>query len=97
MAVHATMPGFDPTVTSSVPDVVAEVLSHPLATPRPLQIKPGATGTLRVTITPTAPSGTVEHGTLYLTEFDVLGVGPWLDVQGEVGTLAAIPYEYVVS
>ncbi len=96
MAVHATMPGFDPTVTSTVPDVVAELLSHPRSSPKPLEIKPGATGTLRVTITPTAAAGTVEGGTLYLTEYDVLG-GPRGGVQGQVGTLAALPYEYVVS
>ena len=55
----------------------------------PVTVKPGKTGTLKLTITPSGHRGDVVHGTLYVDTFS-----SFLFFGNE---LLAIPYEYTVG
>jgi hypothetical protein len=57
--------------------------------PAPLELKPGQSGTIKVTITPSGHAGRVVSGDLYVDSFDV-----YTDAGNE---LAAIPYRYTVK
>jgi hypothetical protein len=60
----------------------------------PVVVQPGQTTTLYLTIIPSAPSGTLVTGTLYLddsTSFGQIGLSPTGD------QLAALPYQYTVA
>jgi hypothetical protein len=60
----------------------------------PIVIAPGASVTINVTITPSAASGTVVKGTLYVD--DVLAaIPPYSQLSGD--ELGALPYEYTVG
>jgi len=66
-AVDTTL--FDTAVTSDSGDLwlLSIVASTPFS---PLVLDPGETGTINVTITPSAPTGTVVRGTLELDTFN---------------------------
>ncbi len=84
---------FDSTVTSDTGDFW--LASTNPATPfSPIVIKPGDTGTINVTITPSGASGTTVHGTLYIDDY-VSGVPPYGQVAGD--ELAALPYAYTIK
>ncbi len=57
-------------------------------------IDPGQTATINVTITPSAASGTVVSGNLYVDVF--ASAVPYLD-NSSGDELAALPYEYTVG
>jgi len=93
----ATALGFDPAVSSSVPDTVEALTTGTSINPK--FIAPGATGSMIVTITPTATVGTVVTGTLFID-----GLTPGSNLTSTIGLtamftsdLAAIPYTYTVA
>jgi hypothetical protein len=84
---------FDPAV-SSAPGDVWELSVNPSASVSPIVIDAGQTATINVTITPSANSGSVVSGDLYVDDL----VGP-LAMTGQTSgdELAALPYEYTVG
>jgi Subtilase family len=93
----ATTRAFDPAVKLSVPDTVEALTA---GTPfNPDLVAAGATDTISISITPTAPVGTTVSGTLFLDGFT-----PGSALTGTIALTAtftneldAIPYEYTVS
>ncbi len=55
----------DTSVTSPTGDIWLAA-TNPAAAVSPVELAPGASATINVTITPTGPSGTVVAGTLYV-------------------------------
>jgi hypothetical protein len=95
--VSATARAFDPAVTSTVPDTVKAITTGTGLSPESLL--PGATISIPITITPTAPVGTTVSGTLFLD-----GLSPGSVFESTIGLtalftsdLAAIPYQYTVG
>ena len=93
MAMSATTQAFDTTAASGTGDFwkfgvqpLASSASYNL-----LQVNPGQTQTITLTITPTAPEGTVVHGLLYIDDF----VDSLQFLSGS--QLVAIPYSYTVG
>jgi hypothetical protein len=84
---------FDPAV-SSAPGDVWQLSVNPSASVSPVIINAGQTATINVTITPSANSGSVVSGNLYVDDL----AGP-LALSGQVtgDELAALPYEYTVG
>jgi hypothetical protein len=80
---------FDPAVTSSTGDPELAAVSDPAPAATPLSVAPGGSGTIAVTITPSAPRGTTVHGVLYIDTFDA--------VTGSADEVAAVPYSYTVK
>jgi len=93
MSMQTTSKFFDSTVTSSTGDIMPASI-NPATTFSPLQINPGQTATINVTITPSGASGTVVSGTLYIDVF-LTDVPPYGQEEGD--ELAAIPYEYTIK
>ncbi len=93
IAMTATTKGFDPAVTSATGDLWS-ISTNPAATFSPIVINPGATATIKVTITPAGASGTTVHGTLYVDDF-ASGVPPYGQFAGD--ELAALPYAYTIK
>jgi hypothetical protein len=86
---------FDPAMAPSSGDFW-DVATNPDAFYDPVLIYPGRTGVIDVTITPSAPTGTVVRGKLYVDDLmNVYGVPPYGDTTAD--ELAAIPYRYRVS
>lgn len=88
---------FDPAVTSQVDDTVESLALGGAI--NPVAIAPGATGSIPFSITPTAPTGTIVTGTLYVTGFtsgSFFGTSITLS-PCFTSVLAAIPYEYKVG
>jgi hypothetical protein len=84
---------FDTAVTSPTGDVwLQSVNASSVATA--VLLTPGASTTIKVTITPNAAKGTVVSGSLYVDTFDG-GVPP--SGAGSGDQLAALPYEYTVG
>ena len=80
---------FDAAVTSSTGDVW---LSSVRATPppfTPMDLSPGGTGVITVTITPSGKAGTAVSGFLYVDDFNAFS--------GTGDELVAIPYAYTVG
>lgn len=93
VSMTASIKAFDSAVTSPTGDI--ELAStDPLASVSPVQINPGQTDTINVTVTPGAAAGTVVSGTLYVDDL-APGVPPYGQFSGN--ELAAIPYEYTVG
>jgi hypothetical protein len=89
----AVTKAFDPAITSPTGDVW-QLSVDPSATPTPVLINAGQTVTVNVTLTPSANSGTVVSGDLYID--DLSGpLAPYGQTSGD--ELAAIPYEYTVG
>jgi hypothetical protein len=87
--------GFDPAMAPSSGDFW-ETAVNPDEFYIPVLIYPGQTGVIDVTITPSAPAGTVVRGKLYVDDLmNVYGVPPYDDLTAD--ELAAIPYRYRVS
>jgi hypothetical protein len=86
---------FDPAVTSSTGDLWAQSL-NPSSSSTPVVINPGQSATINVTITPSASSGTVVSGNLYVDAAD-LGLAPPAYGQSSGSELSALPYEYTVG
>jgi hypothetical protein len=93
IAMTATAKAFDSAVTSDTSDFWLEVLD-PSAPFAPIQINPGASATINVTITPSGPSGTVVSGALYVDVF-VDNVPAYGQDSGD--ELAVFPYEYTIK
>ena len=103
-ATAVTQP-LDPAVTSAAGDPYAPGFTDTAPTGTPVVVSPGHSGSVQVTITPSAQAGTVVHGVLYLvtSPFDGTGTvsGAIAGGLGAVATsgdvLAAIPYTYTVG
>jgi hypothetical protein len=84
---------FDLAVSPSTGDLW-EQADNPLATLAPVLVNPGRTGTIDVTITPSASPGALVSGDLYID--DLTGpVPPYQEATGD--ELAVIPYKYTVG
>ncbi|CCB71771.1 S8 family serine peptidase [Streptantibioticus cattleyicolor] len=88
---------FDPALTSATGDPFAAGVRGQAPATAPVEVKPGATGDVEVTITPTGRKGTTVHGVLYL----VTAPGGVATANSQVGitgsVLAALPYSYTVN
>ena len=84
ISAEARTKAFDPAVASSTGDVWPR--SGPFT---PLALAPGQSGSIAVTITPSAPAGTVVRGVLEVDTFDPL------TSSGDQAAL--LPYEYRVG
>ena len=95
----------DPAVTSAAGDPYAPGFTDQAPTGTPVVVSPGATGSLTVTITPSAKAGTVVHGVIYLVTSPFNGTGTVFGaIAGGLGAmqtsgdvLAALPYTYTVG
>jgi len=94
-----TLP-FDKTVTSPTGDLEELATNAAASTPpdqggtfAPVELAPGGSTTINVTVTPAGPAGTVVTGTLYIDAFES-GVPPY--GQGAGDEVAAIPYQYTI-
>ncbi len=97
----ATTLGFDSAVTSTTGDIWANAVGASTADYKPLVLAPGASGTIDVTITPNAASGTAISGTLFVDTFSAspdfsTTTGFWFTGAGG-DEAAALPYSYTVS
>jgi hypothetical protein len=93
LSVTVVTRAFDPAVSSSTGDLWADSYSSQ-ATLAPLLVSSGRTGTIDVTITPSASPGALVSGDLYVD--DLAGpVAPYAEATGD--ELAVIPYEYTVG
>jgi hypothetical protein len=103
-ATAVTQP-LDPAVTSAAGDPYAPGFTGAAPTGTPVVVNPGQSGSVTVTITPSATAGTVVHGVLYLVTSPFNGddtlsgaVGGGLGAVSTSGdVLAAIPYTYTVG
>src|SRR3984957_14570643 len=89
LALTATTQAFDPAMSPSTGDLWVQGTK----TFTPVVVQPGKTVTLHVVITPTAESGSVVSGVLYLDDSSAVtndGLNPSGDLWG------AIPYTYTV-
>ncbi|QHA02360.1 S8 family serine peptidase [Streptomyces broussonetiae] len=88
---------FDPALTSSTNDPFTLAVNASAPRLSPVTVRPGATGSLEVTITPRGAKGSTVHGVLYL----VTAPGGVATANNQIGTtgsvLAAIPYSYTVN
>ncbi len=94
-AVHTQ--AFDPALTSSTNDPYAGAVDPLAPAATPVAVKPGATGSLQVTVTPTGKKGAVVHGVLYLVSAPSGFSLQNSSVFTTGAVLAAIPYSYTVS
>jgi hypothetical protein len=88
-----TTKAFDPAVTSTTGDLWTTA-STGAFTDTPIVIGPGASATIDVTITPSAASGTVVKGTLFVDD-ELAAIPPYSQISGD--ELSALPYEYKVG
>ena len=93
VSVHAVTKAFDTSASSPTGDLW-QVSVNPAVAFAPITINPGQSATVNVTITPSAPAGTVVSGKLYVDDI-AEGVPPYGQLAGS--ELAAIPYEYKVG
>ena len=93
ITMSATTKPFDPAVTSDTGDYwMLGALGSGAVTP--LMLNAGQSGTINVTITPSASTGTVVSGAIYVGAI-ANGGPPFGDESAD--ELAAIPYEYTVN
>ena len=103
-ATAVTQP-LDTAVTSAAGDPYAPGFADTKPTGTPVVVNPGQSGSVRVTITPSAKAGTVVRGVIYLVTSPFNGDNALagairgrlgaVDTSGDV--LAAIPYTYTVG
>jgi hypothetical protein len=95
MSLTATTKAFDAAVTSSTGDLWSVSVDGLAAFGAfsPVNINPGQTVVIPVTITPSGASGTVVSGNLYVSAL-VGNVPPYGQTTGD--ELAAIPYTYTI-
>jgi hypothetical protein len=86
---------FDPAVKSATGDIW-ELSVNPSAASSfaPVEVDPGHTVTIDVTITPSAAAGSVVSGTLYIDDYNWI-TQPYLNP--DANELAAFPYKYTVA
>ncbi|AHI01827.1 S8 family serine peptidase [Kutzneria albida] len=82
VSLAATTQQFDPWLTSATGD-------YWQGNAKPVYVVPGVTSTIKVSITPNAPVGTVVHGTVYVDSVNPLAGGG--------SELIGLPYSYTVS
>jgi len=93
LTLTAATQAFDPALAASTGDLWQQGAAAQAAF-KPVVVKPGQTTTLYAVITPTAKSGTVVRGVLYLDDSDALSnYGP----SPSGNQLEAIPYTYKVG
>jgi hypothetical protein len=93
ISMTAQTKAFDSAVTSPTGDLW-QLAVNPSAAFTPVTVNPGQTVTINVTITPSANSGSVVSGNLYVD--DLSGpLAPYGQLSGD--ELAALPYEYTVG
>ena len=80
---------FDPGFAAATGDIWQGAVDATAPAFTPITIQPGQTGTITVTLTPSAAKGTVVHGTLYVDDLQ--------PVSGSGDELKAIPYTYTVG
>jgi len=86
---------FDPAVTSPTGDLQLVAINPAAFTSfKPVVIGPGASATVDVTITPSAASGTVVSGNLYVDDA-LSAIPPYGQISSD--ELTAIPYKYTVK
>jgi hypothetical protein len=93
IAMVAQTKEFDSAVTSSTGDLMLTAV-NPATAVAPIIINPGASATIKVTITPAGASGTTVHGTLYVDDA-VTNVPPFGQFTGD--ELAGLPYAYTIK
>jgi subtilisin family serine protease len=91
---------FDPTVTATTGDAEADVVD-PLSTLfsgefNPIEVDPGQTATIPVTITPSGTSGTQVSGTLYVDDWGSTLFGGYF-YNLAASQIAAVPYSYTIK
>jgi hypothetical protein len=97
MTASAHTLAFDPALSSSTGDPFALAYNASAPATTPVTLRPGETGCLQVTLTPTGAKGSVVHGTLYLVTAPG-GASLANNVLATTGSvLAAIPYSYTVA
>ena len=82
-------------MTSNTGDIELASI-NPATTFSPIVINPGRPATVNVTITPSAASGTVVSGNLYVDDFDS-NVPPPVTSQQSGDEVAALPYAYTIK
>jgi hypothetical protein len=105
LAATAVTQPLDSAVTSAAGDPYAPGFTDQAPTGTPVQVSPGKTGGVKVTITPTGKSGTVVHGVVYLVTSPFAGTGTIAGaisgglgaVQASGEVLAAVPYTYTIK
>ena len=90
----ADTPTFDPAVTSSTGDLWLMSID-PTAMLSTLNVNPGQTSVIHVTITPSGASGTTVSGTLYVDDANRVDFGELAPPNGN--QVAALPYEYTIK
>jgi hypothetical protein len=92
----ATTKAFDPAVTTAGGDIWLAAVNGlaQFSSFSPVIINPGQTTIINVTITPSAPAGTVISGQLYIDDYEP-SVPPFAQTTGD--ELAALPYSYTVG
>ncbi|KJK57439.1 peptidase [Saccharothrix sp. ST-888] len=88
---------FDPAISSSTGDPYALAVNANAPATAPVTVKPGATGTIQVTVTPTAPEGSTVSGVLYLVTAPTTVATANNSVATTGSVLAALPYSYTVN
>lgn len=94
VGMQAQTQAFDPAVTSPTGDFWLQALDGANHLIAPVDLQPGQSTTVNVTITPSAPSGTVVSGVLYV-DSALAFVVPY-NVPGG-NELIALPYQYTVK
>jgi hypothetical protein len=92
-----TAAGFDKTVTSTTGDFEQLALSPAAGNAgiaKAVEVQPGHSATVHVTIKAAGPAGAAVSGTLYLDTLQS-GVPPYGQLAGD--EVAALPYSYVVG
>ena len=92
-AMLATTLAFDPAVTSPLGDLWQSALD-PTTSYGAVIVNPGHTGTIPVTITPSAPKGSIVSGTLFVDDESLVNFGSLVP---DGNQLAALPYTYRVG
>ncbi|AUG77880.1 peptidase [Kitasatospora sp. MMS16-BH015] len=88
---------FDPALTSNTGDPYAAAFNATAPATTPVTVQPGATGSLQITITPTAAKGTTVSGTLYLVTAPATASTGSSLISTTGSVLAAIPYRYNIT
>jgi hypothetical protein len=87
MIAHAQQ--FDRAVTSTTGDIWLSAVDSSAPAFKPLTIAPGQSATITVTITPSAPKGSVVKGTLYVDDYS--------NTMQSGDELIGLPYTYKVG
>ena len=84
---------FDPSTTSPTGDLMLTAVDTSTAI-TPVLLQPGASATVNVTITPSGPSGSTVHGTLYVDDA-LNNVPPYGQLSAD--EVSSLPYAYTVK